>query len=318
MADGGHAMKTLSLAKAVEFYLRQRRQLGFPLKEDGQMLAQLVGYASERNHRGPLTNQLALAWAQAPAQASRLWWARRLDVVRRFATFWRAFDPRTQVPPPGALGPSYRRRAVHLYTPQEIAALMQSALELGGIRGLSFQALVGLLACTGLRIGEALRLHEQDIDWTSALLTVRHSKLGRSRCLPLQASALNALNTYRQKRRKYLRQRDPTPLFIGQNGRAIAYSQAAATFRALRQRLGWNQQPLPRWHDLRHTFAVRCLLDWSSRSGEVGQKVLSLATYLGHSQIQGTYWYLSAVPELLALTHARWSELSTQPGGAHA
>jgi integrase len=252
-------MRALSLAKAVEFYLQQRRQLGFPLKEDGQILHQLVGYAAEQTHRGPLTNQLALAWAQAPAQANRLWWARRLDAARRFARFWRAFDPRTQVPPPGVLGPSYRRRAVHLYSPQEIAALMQAALDLGGIRGLSFQTLVGLLACTGLRIREALRLQEQDIDWTAALLNVRHSKLGRSRCLPLQTSTLNALKIYRQKRRKYLRQHDPTPLFIGQNGRAIGYFQAAATFRSLRQRLGWNQPPLPRWHDLRHHSECRII-----------------------------------------------------------
>src|SRR5205814_4010862 len=123
--------------------------------EDGQMLCQLVAYATERGHRGPLTNELALAWAQAPAQASRLWWARRLDAARRFATFWKAFDDRTEIPPQGVLGPSYCRRAVHLYTPPEINDLMQAALELGGVRGLSFHLLIGLLACTGLRIGEA-------------------------------------------------------------------------------------------------------------------------------------------------------------------
>ncbi len=246
-------MKRLSLANAVAFYLQQRRQLGFPLKEDGQMLHQLVGYASERGHRGPLTNQMALAWAQAPTQASRLWWARRLDAARRL-----------------------------------------------------------------LRIGEALRLHEEDIDWTAGLLTVRHSKLRRSRCLPLQASTLTALNSYRQKRQKHLRQTDPTPLFVGPKGRAITYVQAAQTFRCLRQGLGWNQQPVPRLHDLRHSFAVGSLMDWYRQGDAVAQKVLCLATYLGHSSIQGTYWYLSAVPELLALAQARWRELSRKPGGSHA
>lgn len=311
-------MKRLSLAKAVEFYLRHRRQLGFPLKEDGQMLQQLVGYAAKRAHRGPLTNQLALAWAQAPAQSSRLWWARRLDAARRFAKFWRAFDPRTELPPPGVFGPSYRRRAVHLYTQQEITTLMQQARALGGVRGLTFQTLIGLLACTGLRIGEALRLYEHDLDWTAGLLTVRHSKCGRSRCLPVQASTLKALKSYRRKRQKYLRQTNPDPLFVGRSGRAIGYPQAAATFRGLRQHLGWKQRPVPRLHDLRHTFAVGCLLDWYRQGEEVGKKLLCLATYLGHSHIQGTYWYLSAVPELLALAHARWPELRAQPGGAHA
>lgn len=309
-------MKILSLGKAIEFYLQHRRQLGFPLKEDGQMLRQLARYAAQQGHRGPLTNQLTLAWAQAPAEASRHWWARRLDAARRFATFWSAFDPRTEVPPPGVLGPSYLRRTVHLYTSQETVALMDAALSLGGIRGLSFHYLIGLLACTGLRIREALRLREKDVDWTAGLLTVQHSK-GRSRCLPVQASTLEALNNYRHKRRKHLRQAHPAPLFIGQNGKTIGYRQAAYTFAALRRALGWNQKPAPRWHDLRHTFAVNCLLDWYRSGVEVAPKVLSLATYLGHSNIQGTYWYLSAVPELLALMHARWTELNTKPGGAH-
>jgi integrase len=311
-------MKPLSLAKAVEFYLQKRRQLGFRLKEDGQMLHQLVGYAAERGHRGPLTRQIALAWAQAPTQASPLWWARRLDAARRFATFWSVFDARTQVPPPGALGPAYRRRAVHLYSREQIRALMQAARDLGGLRGLTFHTLIGLLACTGLRIGEALRLQEQDLDWTAGWLTVRHSQCGRSRCLPLQTSTLQALKTYRQKRHKQLRQTDPAPLFVGRNGRAIRYPQAAATFRCLRRRLGWHQLPVPRLHDLRHTFAVGCLMAGYRRGEEVAQKVLPLATYLGHSHIQGTYWYLSAVPELLALSQAGWRELGVTSGGPHA
>jgi len=307
-------MKRLSLTKAVQFYLQQRRRLGFPLKEDGQMLHQLVGYASEQGHRGPLTTQLALDWAQAPVGASRLWWARRLDAARRFASFWRAFDPRTQLPPVAILGPSYRRRTVHLYTPQQIAALMQAASQLGGLRGLSFQSLIGLLACTGLRIGEALRLQQQDLDWAAARLTVRHSKFGRSRCLPLHRSTLGALKLYQQSRQKY--HSGHASFFLGGNGSAIDYWQAAATFRFLRERLGWNQEPAPRLHDLRHTFAVRCLIDWYRQGEEIGQKILCLATYLGHANIHGTYWYLSAVPELLSLAQTRWAELKPAPGGS--
>ncbi len=310
-------MKTLSLDKAIEFYLAKRRQLGFRLKEDGQMLRQLARYAAQHNHRGPPTRQLALAWAQAPARASRLWWARRLDTVRRFAIFWSAFDPRTEVPPSGVFGPSYRRRAVHIYTSQQTVALMEAALDLGGIRGLSFHYVIGLLACTGLRNGEALRLREEDIDWVAGLLTVRHSKLGRSRCLPLQASTLEALDTYRRKRRKHLQQGKPVPLFIEKNGKAITYGRAASAFACLRRDLGWSMQPVPRWHDLRHTFAVTCLLDWYRKGDDIAPKILSLSTYLGHSQIQGTYWYLSAVPELLALAHARWPELNAKPGGTY-
>jgi integrase len=149
-------------------------------------------------------------------------------------------------------------------------------------------------------------------------LTIRHSKLGRSRCLPIQPSTVEALLDYRQQRQRRLRKSDRPHFFIGQNGRPIPYTCAAATFRCLRQRLGWNEQPVPRLHDLRHTFAVNCLMHWYRQGEEIGQKVLCLATYLGHSSIRGTYWYLSAVPELLALAHARWPQLNSKPGGAHA
>lgn len=307
-------MKRLSLAKAVSGYLQHRRQLGFRLKEDGQMLGQLVSYASRRGHRGPLTTKLALAWAQAPAGASRLWWARRLDVARRFARFWSAFDPRTELPPVGFFGPSYRRRGVHLYTPEEIAALMRAASQLGGLRGLSFAALLGLLACTGLRMGEALRLQPQDLDWAAARLTVRHSKCRRSRSLPLHRSTLSALQHYQQKRRTY--QAGAAAFFLGGNGCAISYAQAAATFRLLRERLGWKQEPQPRLHDLRHTFAVQCLIQGYRQGQNMGRKVLGLAAYLGHANLHNTYWYLSATSELLSLAQARWTELPPASGGS--
>lgn len=310
-------MKLLSLAKAVPFYLEKRRQLGFPLIEDGQMLRQLAGYAAQRHHRGPLTTELALAWAQSPSAASRHWWARRLDAARRFARFWSAFDPRTQVPPSGALGPAYPRRAVHLYTAEEISALMQAAFELDGLLGLSFSTLIGLLACTGLRIGEALRLQDKDIDWSAGLLMVRHSKFRRSRQIPLQASGLNALKRYHRKRQKHPSGTGCGSFFLDHKGRAVYYGQAASIFRSLRERLGWNQEPIPRLHDLRHTFAVRCLIEAYRREEDIAPKVLALATYLGHTSIQNTYWYLSAVPELLALAQARWPQLKARPGGAY-
>ena len=312
-------MKALSLAKAITVYLAQRRALGFPLKEDGQLLRQLVDFAAQRHHHGPLTRELALAWAQSPVEANRCWWARRLDAVRRFAAFWQAFDPRTQVPPPQVFGSSYQRRPVHLYTPGEIRALMQAAAALGGFRGASFATLLGLLACSGLRIGEALRLQPRDIDWMAGLLIVRHAKGRRCRTLPLHPSTLAVLKRYHRKRPKCHPPREGAAFFLGQNGRAIGYPQAAATFRSLCLGLGWTQAPVPRLHDLRHTFAVRSLIDWQRRGEDVAHKVLNLATYLGHTNIQGTYWYLSAVPELLALTQARGSELKPRRGGgSHA
>lgn len=311
-------MKLLSLTKAIEFYLEQRQRLGFVMRDAGWILRGLARYAVEKGHRGPLTNQLALAWAQAPRQASPFWWAYRLDAVRRFASFWRAFDPRTQVPPSGVFGPSRRRRAPHIYTAQEIQLLMTAASALGAPQSDTFQTLLGLLACTGMRIGEALRLCDQDIDWDRALLTIHRSKFGRSRCLPLRDSTLDALKRYCQRRPRLHPKMERIFFFRGKTGRALCYVQAASTFACFRRQLGWTGQPVPRWHDLRHTFAVNCLLDWYRRGAEVGPKVLSLATYLGHSDIADTYWYISAVPELLALAQARWPELKTVTGGTHA
>ncbi len=309
-------MKRLPLAKAIEFYLARRRRLGFALKEDGWMLRGLARYAAQKRHRGPLTTRLALAWAQEPSQASPLWWASRLDAVRRFATFWRPFDPRTQVPPPGVLGPSCRRRSPHIYTAKELNLLMEAAGKLKAPRNAAFQTLLGLLACTGMRIGEALRLQDQDIDWTRGLLTIHRSKYGRSRCLPLQDSTLAALQRYRQKRPRVHPKIDHSRFFRGKGGRPVSYATAAQTFSRLRQALGWSGRPAPRWHDLRHTFAVGCLLDWYRRGDDVSRKVPALATYLGHGDIADTYWYISAVPELLALAQARWSKFKA--GGGHA
>lgn len=311
-------MKPLPLAKAIEFYLHHRRQLGFAMKEDGWMLRALARYGAETGHRGPLTTQLALAWAQAPAQASPLWWASRLGAVRRFAVFWRAFDPRTQLPPQGVFGPSCRRRSPHIYTAQQIDLLLEAAGTLSAPRNATYQTLLGLLTCTGMRIGEALRLQDRDLDWTRALLTIHRSKGGRSRCLPLQDSTVAALQRYRQRRPWLPPQRGRSTFFRGTNGRPLSYAQAAQTFAHLRQQLGWTSRPAPRLHDLRHTFATRCLIDWYRRGDDVSQKMLGLATYLGHADIANTYWYVSAVPELLALAQARWPELKAAPGGSHA
>jgi integrase len=221
------------------------------MKEAGWMLRGLARYAAEHGHRGPLTTPLALAWAQAPRQANPLWWATRLEVVRRFATFWRAFDPRTQLPPQGVFGPACRRRSPHIYTAQELQLLLQAAGQLGDRRGATFTTLLGLLACTGLRIGEALRLRDPDIDWTRALLTVHRSKFGRSRCLPLQDSALAALKRYRQERAQPPPETDRPTFFRGKHGQAVSYLCAASTFAGLRRQLGWTAQPVPRLHDLR-------------------------------------------------------------------
>jgi len=292
------------------------------LEHQGDLLANLAHYAQAKGHRGALTHSLALAWCQVPSAEHSLRRARRLEVVRGFARFWAAFDPRTQVPSAGLFGPAHRRRPVPIYSPAQIAALLAAAEQLpppASLRPLTLRTLLGLLACTGLRISEALELELSDWEETQAVLTIRQSKWGQSRYVPLQPSAAAALKSYLHARGKAFPQGNEPALFLDGRGRRLTYRQASTTFRELRNQLGWHQEPQPRLHDLRHTFAVSCLLGWYRRGeAEVNQKILALAVYLGHRNIRHTYWYLTAVPELLALGSARGAKaFAPQEGAAH-
>jgi integrase/recombinase XerD len=306
-------MKAHSLQSAVGFYLQSRRRLGFALQSEGALLENLVRHAQAVQHRGPLTTKLALDWAQVPLPTHCLRRARRLEAVRHFARFWATFDPRTQVPPAGLFGPAYRRVPVHIYTAEEIAALLAAArqgLPYQSRSLLSFATLLGLLACTGLRISEALQLELTDWDPAQAVLTVRQTKFGQSRYVPLSPSAATVLKRYLRARTQAFPQTKSAALFLDRRAKALAYWQAGQNFAALRRQLGWqNKQPRPRLHDLRHTFAVECLRRWYRQGQEqLNAKILSLAVYLGHRNIRHTYWYLTGVPDLLALGTQRWAK----------
>ena len=316
-------MKARSLKAAVAFYLQSRRGLGFALESEGCLLNHLVAYARQVHHRGPLSTELALNWVQIPSPATARRRARRWEAVRHFALFWAAFDPRTQIPPAGLFGAAYGRVPVHIYTPQEIAALLGAAQRLSGPGALparTFGTLLGLLACTGLRISEALALDLSDWQPAQGLLTIREAKFGQSRYVPLSPSGTRALEAYLCHRAQALARLRSSALFLNSQGQRLTYRQAGRTFDALRRQLGWqDQRPRPRLHDLRHTFAVECLLGWYRQGQEeLNAKILSLAVYLGHRNIRHTYWYLTAVPELLALGSARWAKaLASQNGAAH-
>lgn len=316
-------MKARSLKAAVAFYLQSRRRLGFALKSQGALLNNLVQHAQQLHHRGPLTTQLALDWAQLPPPTCSRQRARRLVSVRHFATFWAALDPRTQVPPAGLFGSAYGPRGpVHIYTSRQITALLEAAAQLpaDGLTDRTFNTLLGLLACTGLRSSEALALRLQDWQPQPAVLTIRQTKFGQSRYVPVSASAAKNLDAYLAARAQSFARSRSGALFLNPHGQSLRYEQARTTFAALRQQLGWNAyQPRPRLHDLRHTFTVNCLLGWYRQGQqELNAKILSLAVYLGHRNIRHTYWYLTAVPELLALGSARWAKaLCLQKGDAH-
>jgi len=307
-----------NLRQAVECYLTTRRSFGFALVREGFELQSLVRYAEQTGHRGPLTAQLAIQWAQLPQQADRLYWARRLDIVGRFARFWVAYDPRTEIPPRNLFGPTCRRRAVHVYSRQEIATLLRAAAELGQehpLRAQTFCTLLGLLDCTGLRIGEALALTDSDIDWSTGILTITHAKYGHARLIPVQSSTVEALQRYRTLRARAIAPRRTTRFFVTIRGKSLGYTGVSAVFRSLCRQLGWIQEPLPRLHDFRHTFAVRTLLGWYRRGEALHQKIWTLSTYLGHRHVADTYWYLSAVPELMHLCQQRFANAQAWASG---
>lgn len=306
--------KFLSVPLAIDFYLRQRRRWGFELKKEGWLLGALGQYVRRIRHRGPLTSALVLCWAQLPQQANRLWWARRLAIARQFAQFWVAYDPRTQVPPSGIFGPSHHRPPVHIYTEAEVATLLEATTNLGSqpsLRPATFRTLFGLLACTGLRISEALRLRPEDFDPAKGILQIRPSKFSPPRQLPLSVSTTEALNAYSQRRQQLLLQASPAAFFLLDHARALKPGRAEEVFAQLRAQLGWTQPPVPRLHDFRHSLAVKCLVAWNRRPGGVGAKILALSAYLGHRRVEDTYWYLSSMPQLLASSSARFQRLAT-------
>jgi integrase len=312
----------MNLSQAVDLYLETRRRFGFALVQVGVELRSLIRYAQQIGHTGPLTTLLALQWAQQPKQCAPSYWALRLEIVRRFAQFWLTYEPRTQIPAPGCLGPLYPRRAVHIYSAEEVGTLMAAASALGRahpLRASTFSTLIGLLDCTGLRIGEALGLCDQDIDWSAGLLTIRHAKNGHTRLVPVQPSTVEALQRYRSVRTQAMGAAVVPRFFVTDRGKPLGYFGVNVAFRTLRRGLGWTQPPVPRLHDLRHTFAVRTLLTWY-RSGEpVDPKLWTLSTYLGHRHLADTYWYLTAVPELMQLCQERFATAQrwASEGGAH-
>ena len=296
------------LARALADYLSIRRALGYKLKNAAGLLAQFVEYL-EKTGADTVTTERAASWAMLPQGVDPSWWGRRLSVVRGFAAYLHAIDPATEVPPADLLPIGSCRATPYLYSEQDIASLISAAANLRlPLRAATYPVLIGLLAVTGLRVGEALRLDRGDIDWDHGLLLVRDSKFGKSREIPLHETTVRALADFLHRRdRLYPALRGPA-VFITTTGNRLLYSDAQCTFHRLVLDAGLRPRSAscrPRLHDLRHTFAVRTMLD-AYRCGSVVQSRLTLlSTYLGHVDPAATYWYLSAAPELLALAAQR-------------
>lgn len=308
-----------TMTRLAQEYLTLRRRLGYQLRTEGQQLLVFARWADHSGHRGPLTTDLALRWARLPQAATALYWARRLEVVRCFARHRAILDPRTQIPPQRLLGPAHGRRTPFIYSARQIQQLLAAAGRLtGGLRPKTYRTLLGLLACSGLRISEAMKLRREAVDLKQGLLHVGPSKFFPGRTLPLHPTTTSALRRYCHFRDHYHPLAGGSTFFLSERGRPLTYSTVHSTFRGICQRQKWAaqpSQPAPRLHDLRHTFACRNLLRWHRQGKDVDHAILNLSNYLGHRKVTDTYWYLTGVPALLAITSRRFSRYAGQSGG---
>ncbi len=293
-----------TLREAVAGYLALRRGLGFTLRNAGIGLGDFVSFL-EQQGAAFITTALAVAWAQQPVSARPAEWARRLSYVRGFARYRSATDARTEIPPWGLLPHRPERARPSLYTDTEIQQLLEAALRLapaGGLRPWTYHALLGLLAVTGLRISEALGLTLADVAVRTGVLTVRGTKFGKSRLVPLHASTQQVLTAYTVRRGAVLAGRHASAFFVSRRGTRLDGATVRRTFYTLSRQIGLRGPSAshgPRLHDFRHRFAVQTLVQWYRAGAEVGPRLPILSTYLGHVQVRDTYWYLTACPELM-------------------
>jgi integrase/recombinase XerD len=300
------------LRDALGDYLRIRRRLGYAMPQDGRLLEGFVEFLEQAGAER-ITTELALEWARLPADAHPHYWRQRLTVVRGFARHLATLDPASEVPASDLLPATRPRLTPHIYTDAEIVALIATAGKLRPLlRAARHQTLIGLLAVTGMRPGEALALDRHDVDLQHGAVHVRAGKQHKQREVPLHASTVVAL-------REYARLRDarfPTPstqaFFLSARGRRMSRSELNETFTQLIRTAGLEgrgARARPRPHDLRHALAVRTLLDWQAAGEDVDRKMPLLSTFLGHVSPASTYWYLEAIPELMEHISRRLEQL---------
>jgi integrase/recombinase XerD len=299
-----------TLPQALEDYLALRQAMGFQVGDAGSLLRRFVVFLVQQGVTY-ITQALAVQWATKSGAVQSAESARRLTLVRGFARYRSGSDPRTQIPAMGLLPYRPQRASPYLYSDAEIGQLLQAATQLPsptGLRAQTYVTAVGLLALTGMRVGELVGLDDQDVDITRGQVTIRQGKFGKSRLLPLHPSTREALGHYVAERdRRYPIPQSPSFL-VSEQGIRLTNWTLRRTFVRLSRQIGLRgptDSHGPRLHDFRHRFAVEVLLRWYREDVDVERHLPELSTYLGHVKVSDTYWYLSATPELLGLTMNR-------------
>lgn len=290
----------------VDEYLRLRRALGFKLKEDERTLSQLVGYL-EAAGASTVTTDLAVRWARLPVGVHPNRWAKRLRIARGFAAYLQTIDPTAEIPPPDVFPVRRQRATPYLFSHRDIRRLLSEARRMRNpMRAASHEALFGLLAVSGMRIGEAVALERSDVDLDTGLITIRRPKGDRARLVPLHPSAIEALRRYASVRDELCPRPRSRAFFLSSAGTPVLDESLRKAFREITTRIGIRTDEVrPRVHDLRHRFALQTLIDWYRSGVNIDEHISTLSTYLGHISPADTYWYLSASPELMALAAER-------------
>ncbi|MFC1539856.1 tyrosine-type recombinase/integrase [Gemmatimonadota bacterium] len=302
------------LGEALDQYLATRRGLGYELRNSEKLLRSFVGFM-QQHEAHHITTQLAVDWAKQPREVELSTWTSRLSVVRQFALWVSASDQRTEIPATALLPHRYQRKPPYIYTDDEIQRLLEATRQLPsthGLRAHSYTTLIGLLAVSGMRLSEALSLDCRDADLDEGILTIRHTKFGKTRLIPVHSSTCRFLQAY-ARRRDHLFPAALTPaFFIGERGARITGCATRYNFAVVSRQTGLREPAGgyrhghgPRLHDLRHRFAVTTLLNWYRAGLDVEREIPKLSTYLGHVHMTDTYWYIEAVPELLQLATDR-------------
>jgi integrase len=300
------------LGEALTDYLQIRRRLGYAMPQDGRQLEGFVAFLEQAGAER-ITTELALAWARLPADAHPHYWRQRLTIVRGFARYLATIDPGSEIPATDLLPASRPRLAPHIYTDAEIVVLMTAAGELRPpLRATRHQTLIGLLAVTGMRPGEALALDRHDVDLQHAVVHVRTGKQHKQREVPLHASTVTSLRGYARLRDARFPTSATPAFFISARGRRMSRSELNQTFTQLVDTIGMEScgaRPRPRPHDFRHALAVNTLLDWQHTGEDIDRLMPLLSTFLGHVSPASTYWYLEAIPELMEHISRRLDQL---------
>jgi integrase/recombinase XerD len=306
------------LRKSLEEYLRIRRKLGFRLQEPGKLLHDFVVFI-EKEGESFITTELALRWATQAIDCQPARSAARLGIVRRFAQYQNVIDPRTEIPSRELLPYRYYRRPPYIYTNDEIMRLIRAAEQLQsplGLRAATYSTVFGTFAVTGMRISELVNLDRKDVDLMHGILTVHRTKFGKSRLVPIHPTSQKSLQEYDTLRRKIFPKPVTESFFISEQSTRLTVWTVRSTFVKLSRKVGLrgpHDSYGPRLHDFRHSFATKTLLDWYRKGVNVDRHMSELSAYLGHAHVSDTYWYLSAVPELMQLVSMRLEQ--AQKGG---